>query len=174
MFHIASLLHFSRSFFTLELDLNKGKMLHWMQFYITRSSPSILTHCLSMYHGYDCQVSNKIASYTSCHGHGAHRSEKSEEVKRTNGYRIFDELCYVIERNSAHLIAKNPQIGNKKLKSLYTLRFTIFYVTIHVRLDRPYATDDTLMFVGLRPALEGFVVTMHEGACETGSQIPTA
>ena len=30
------------------------------------------------------------------------------------------------------------------------------------------------MFVGLRPALEGFVVTMHEGACETGSQIPTA
>ena len=28
--------------------------------------------------------------------------------------------------------------------------------------------------VGLRPALEGFVVTMHEGACETGSQIPTA
>ena len=30
------------------------------------------------------------------------------------------------------------------------------------------------LFVGLRPALEGFVVTMHEGACETGSQIPTA
>ena len=28
--------------------------------------------------------------------------------------------------------------------------------------------------VGLRPALEGFVVTMHECACETGSQIPTA
>ena len=31
-----------------------------------------------------------------------------------------------------------------------------------------------LWIVGLRPALEGFVVTMHEGACETGSQIPTA
>ena len=30
------------------------------------------------------------------------------------------------------------------------------------------------MIVGLRPALEGFVVTMHEGACETGSQSPTA
>ena len=30
------------------------------------------------------------------------------------------------------------------------------------------------ILVGLRPALEGFVVTMHEGACETGSQIPTA
>ena len=25
---------------------------------------------------------------------------------------------------------------------------------------------------GLRPVLEGFVVTMHEGACEPGSQIP--
>ena len=31
-----------------------------------------------------------------------------------------------------------------------------------------------VIIVGLRPALEGFVVTMHEGACETGSQIPTA
>ena len=31
-----------------------------------------------------------------------------------------------------------------------------------------------VILVGLRPALEGFVVTMHEGACETGSQIPTA
>ena len=27
---------------------------------------------------------------------------------------------------------------------------------------------------GLRPVLEGFVVPMHEGACETGSQIPRA
>ena len=30
------------------------------------------------------------------------------------------------------------------------------------------------MFKGLRPVLEGFVVPMHEGACETGSQIPRA
>ena len=30
------------------------------------------------------------------------------------------------------------------------------------------------LFKGLRPVLEGFVVTMHEGACETGSQIPRA
>ena len=30
------------------------------------------------------------------------------------------------------------------------------------------------MIKGLRPVLEGFVVTMHEGACETGSQIPRA
>ena len=29
-------------------------------------------------------------------------------------------------------------------------------------------------FKGLRPVLEGFVVTMHEGMCETGSQIPRA
>ena len=41
----------------------------------------------------------------------------------------------------------------------------------------PYSAGDPVgdrMIVGLRPALEGFVVTMHEGACETGSQIPTA
>ena len=31
-----------------------------------------------------------------------------------------------------------------------------------------------VIFKGLRPVLEGFVVTMHEGACETGSQIPRA
>ena len=30
------------------------------------------------------------------------------------------------------------------------------------------------LFKGLRPVLEGFVVPMHEGACETGSQIPRA
>ena len=29
-------------------------------------------------------------------------------------------------------------------------------------------------FKRLRPVLEGFVVTMHEGVCETGSQIPRA
>ena len=34
--------------------------------------------------------------------------------------------------------------------------------------------DKTGLFKGLRPVLEGFVVTMHEGACETGSQIPRA
>ena len=30
------------------------------------------------------------------------------------------------------------------------------------------------IFKGLRPVLEGFVDTMHEGPCETGSQIPRA
>ena len=30
------------------------------------------------------------------------------------------------------------------------------------------------VFKGLRPVLEGFVVPMHEGACETGSHIPRA
>ena len=30
------------------------------------------------------------------------------------------------------------------------------------------------MIKGLRPVLEGFVATMQEGACETGSQIPRA
>ena len=32
----------------------------------------------------------------------------------------------------------------------------------------------SLGFKGLRLVLEGFVVPMHEGACETGSQIPRA
>ena len=31
-----------------------------------------------------------------------------------------------------------------------------------------------MIIKGLRPVLEGFVVPMHEGACETGSQIPRA
>ena len=31
-----------------------------------------------------------------------------------------------------------------------------------------------ILFKGLRPVLEGFVVPMHEGGCETGSQIPRA
>ena len=32
----------------------------------------------------------------------------------------------------------------------------------------------SLLLKGLRLVLDGFVVTMHEGACETGSQIPRA
>ena len=70
-----------------------------------------------------------------------------KKVKKWNKVkRIFDELYYVIDRNSAHLIAKNPQVGSKTLKSLYTLRFTIFYATVHVRLDRPYVTVHTSFF----------------------------
>ena len=37
------------------------------------------------------------------------------------------------------------------------------------------AVEQTVVLLkGLRPVLEGFVVTMHKGACETGSQIPRA
>ena len=36
-----------------------------------------------------------------------------------------------------------------------------------------YYPPKGIMFKGIRPVLEGFVVTMHEGACETGSQILT-
>ena len=75
-------------------------------------------------------LSNKIANCTSCH----------------DEHSIFDDLCYVIDRNSAYLMAQNPQIGSKTLKSLYTLRFTIFYVTVHVRVDRPYVTVHTSIF----------------------------
>ena len=31
--------------------------------------------------------------------------------------------------------------------------------------------DKNVWLKGLRPVLEGFVITMHEGVCETGSQI---
>ena len=37
-----------------------------------------------------------------------------------------------------------------------------------------YNAKDNRWIKGLRPVLEAFVVTMHEGACETGSQIPRA
>ena len=37
-----------------------------------------------------------------------------------------------------------------------------------------YGENQAVTFKGLRPILEGFVVPMHEGACETGSQIPRA
>ena len=43
--------------------------------------------------------------------------------------QIFDELCYVIDRNSAHLIAKNSQTGSKTLKS-----------------DRPYVRSTRRLF----------------------------
>ena len=45
-------------------------------------------------------------------------------------------------------------------------------------LCRPFGTYSIppihKLLKGLRPVLEGFVVPMHEGACETGSQIPRA
>ena len=40
--------------------------------------------------------------------------------------------------------------------------------------DFDFILDGPDIFKGLRPVLEGFVVTMHEGACEIGSQIPRA
>ena len=45
---------------------------------------------------------------------------------------------------------------------------------IHARMINPLQprvsnSTSKAIIVGLRPALEGFVVTMHEGACETGS-----
>ena len=79
-----------------------------------------------------------------------------------------------------------------KIKSILSVIFHAIYGTLCIQLTH-LSYDDcenmcTLscchhqigsmtylpLLVGLRPALEGFVVTMHEGACETGSQIPTA
>ena len=40
--------------------------------------------------------------------------------------------------------------------------------------QRAFRQYTYLLFNGLRLVLEGFIVPMHEGACETGSQIPRA
>ena len=40
--------------------------------------------------------------------------------------------------------------------------------------NRAFLCRTSVIIKGLRPVLEGFVVPMHEGACETGSQIPRA
>ena len=48
----------------------------------------------------------------------------------------------------------------------YIIRKNTFYILTTNHFWR--------IFKGLRPILEGFVVPMHEGACETGSQIPRA
>ena len=49
---------------------------------------------------------------------------------------------------------------------------------MHVKMSsakwRPSCLSLNVLIKGLRPVLEGFVVPMHEGACETGSQIPRA
>ena len=67
----------------------------------------------------------------------------------------------------------NQNIDHWKCVTVCTLRFTLRPISLTLRSTAYYVTVHTLI-VGLRLALEGFVVTMHEGACETGSQIPTA
>ena len=47
------------------------------------------------------------------------------------------------------------------------------FLTSANQKHRIWSCDES-WFKGLRPVLEGFVVPMHEGACETGSQIPRA
>ena len=44
----------------------------------------------------------------------------------------------------------------------------------YIFIDEVSMVGSGMLIKGLRPALEGFVVTMHEGACEAGSQIPRA
>ena len=73
---------------------------------------------MSMYHSYDCQVSpGKCQIKLAIVLHVMVNIEVKEVKKwiKAKGYSIFDELCYVIDRNSAHLIAK--------------------IATVHVRLD---------------------------------------
>ena len=50
---------------------------------------------------------------------------------------------------------------------------TISFLWNDVKMTRSFSLGH-IQLKGLRPVLEGFVVPMHEGACETGSQIPRA
>ena len=54
----------------------------------------------------------------------------------------------------------------------HSLLIAIYYKLVFLFTHR--AGQQIYFIKGLRPVLEGFVVTMHEGACETGSQIPRA
>ena len=59
------------------------------------------------------------------------------------------------------------QLQSSFSKLIVTCRLCIIYVKKGNSMYR-------IWFKGLRPVLEGFVVPMHEGVCETGSQIPRA
>ena len=63
------------------------------------------------------------------------------------------------------------QISDKPLSEQMVVKSIDAYMHHSASMSQMF---QYIIIVGLRPALEGFVVTMHEGACETGSQIPTA
>ena len=81
--------------------------------------------------------------------------------------------------------ATNDDDNNNKIIVIMMMMIMMMIITITTtiiiiqRFHRFWVCRDNLgiglmMFKGLRPVLEGFVVSMHEGVCETGSQIPRA
>ena len=59
---------------------------------------------------------------------------------------------------------RHHALRNVKMNNTPNHNNSFKYLACHIRV----------LLKGLRPVLEGFVVPMHEGACETGSQIPRA
>ena len=107
-------------------------------------------------------------------------------------FSLGDNTCYVFElhfNNSDVTTAKLWQYmlthwGREKMaavsQTLYSNAFSWMKMyEFHLKFHRSfYLTFQLTIFQhwlkGLRPVLEGFVVPMHEGACETRSQIPRA
>ena len=59
--------------------------------------------------------------------------------------------------------------------SLHFVPASMCYFALVCWADSRFAPSQwETSFKGLRPVLKGFVVKMHEGTCETGSQIPRA
>ena len=80
--------------------------------------------------------------------------------------RICLHSFYQLDMSTARRCLKSP-------RSVYgTSAHPIMVTQVNIMVMNGWLTS--FLFKGLRPVLEGFVVTMHEGACETGSQIPRA
>ena len=85
--------------------------------------------------------------------------------------------CYVSAHTCCDTCRRNYD-PSKKCESLQSkcLNITVIFFSSSSNVmwyDMKVRTY-VVVFKGLRPVLEGFVVTMHEGACETGSQVPRA
>ena len=89
-----------------------------------------------------------------------------------SNYFAVWKLCFVTNFSRQHIDMGWCRTGDKPLSEPMATMFTDAICT-PLGLGE-LVRNGLALVVGLRPALEGFVVTMHEGACETGSQIPTA
>ena len=94
---------------------------------------------------------------------------KLQTHQMTCGKQILSHLNYAFLPNT---IDRPLSIG-------VVLTLSIFYLFLSLQNNviENCVQQGLVWYVllkGLRPVLEGFVVPMHEGACETGSQIPRA
>ena len=77
-----------------------------------------------------------------------------------------------VMRSFSLLLAGASRWTNTRGAGIWTA-ITLLKRYIDVELKILYTQFTVFLFNGLGPVLEGFVFTMHEGACETRSQIPT-